>query len=379
MALVLLMEKISKSIDNGDIVCGVFLDFSKAFDTINHKILLTKLNQYGIRGICSQWISNYLSKRQQYVCFNKINSERHDIVCGVPQGSILGPLLFLLYINDLPNVSKILYTILFADDTNVFLTRKISMVEWLHINRLSLNVKKTKFMIFSQKKNIANDVDIKLNGEYVNRVESTKFLGVYIDSKLSWCDHLKYIKNKISKGIGILYKGRKLFKQSTLLTLYYSFLYPYFSYCIEVWGSAANCHISSVFKLQKKALRILISANYRSPTEPIFTSLKILPLAKLYEYAVILFMFKYIKNMLPNVFDDTFIINADIHNYSTRQTRKLHVPIGKSSMVYKTVKYRGTYLWNYVSDKCNNNCGILSYKQLLRSYLLLNNIPKLCL
>ena len=196
------------------------------------------------------------------------------------------------------------------------------MVEWLHINRLSLNVKKTKFMIFSQKKNIANDVDIKLNGEYVNRVESTKFLGVYIDSKLSWCDHLKYIKNKFFKGIGILYKGRKLFKQSTLLTLYYSFLYPYFSYCIEVWGSAANCHISSIFKLQKKALRILISANYRSPTEPIFTSLKMLPLAKLYEYAVILFMFKYIKNMLPNVFDDMFIINADIHNYSTRQTRK---------------------------------------------------------
>ena len=104
-------------------------------------------------------------------------------------------------------------------------------------------------MIFSQKKNKANDVDIKLNGENVNRVEST------IDSKLSWCDHLKYIKNKISKGIGILYKGRKLFKQSTLLTLYYSFPYPYFSYCIEVWWSAANSHISSIFKLQKKALR----------------------------------------------------------------------------------------------------------------------------
>ena len=233
-----LVDKISKAIDEKEIVLGVFLDFSKAFDTINHKILFSKLNHYGIRGVALDWIQSYLNNRSQFVCFNDVNSSYSNITCGVPQGSILGPLLFLIYINNLSNISTLLFTILFADDTNIFLQSKniddlvkqmnlelSKIVMWLEVNRLSLNIKKTHFMIFAtgnhsiHKYNEINQ-DIEINNYPIDRVHSTKFLGVYIDSKFNWSEHIKYIRGKLSKSIGIICKATTLLNRSTLVTLY---------------------------------------------------------------------------------------------------------------------------------------------------------------
>ena len=388
MALILLIDKISNALNNGDVACGVFLDFSKAFDTVNHDILLDKLCNYGIRGICLKWIKDYLCNREQYVSYDNTCSEKCKILCGVPQGSILGPLMFLLYINDLSSVSKIVFTILFADDTSVFVTGKNidnlietmnneleKLVEWLYINKLSLNIKKTQFMIFTLRKSNANSIPIKLNNKVIEKVESVKFLGVHIDSKLSWNNHLNYVRSKISKGIGILCKARKVFNRSTLLTMYYSFLYPYFIYGIEVWGSAAHCFISSVIKLQKRAVKIITSTNFRSPSQPLFNQLKILPLNKIYEYCIILFMFKYVNNLLPHLFESIFVFNLNVHSYETRQSRKLHVPKGNISLLYRTIKHKGTYLWNFVYDKISYSCGISFYKKCLKTFLLENDIP----
>ena len=164
MALRILVDKIMSALDKGDFVVGVFLDLSKAFDTVNHQILLNKLFKYGIRGLALKWFESFLCERKQFVVYNNVKSRESLITCGVPQGSILGPLLFLLYINDMANISKLLFIILFADDTNLFLNGKSvlniiqemnteleKIVNWLTVNQLSLNINKTSYIIFSIK------------------------------------------------------------------------------------------------------------------------------------------------------------------------------------------------------------------------------------
>ena len=291
-----LVDKIMDSLDNGDIVLGVFLDFSKAFDTVNHSILLQKLSCYGITGICNQWFVSYLNSRKQYVVYNNQSSQFKYITCGVPQGSILGPVLFLLYVNDIINASNILFPILFADDTNVFLKGKNAdilidtmnselqeLVNWLCSNKLSLNVAKTHYMFFKlSKKCILSNTRLLINNAIVSEVQSTKFLGIIIDSNLKWTENINLIKTKISKGIGIIAKARKYLKQSTLLTMYYAFIYPHLTYCIEVWGSASKSLMEPLFKVQKRIGRIIAGVPYKAHTDPIFTSLKILDLAKIY-------------------------------------------------------------------------------------------------
>ena len=222
-----LIDKLTKCLENGDIITGVFLDFSKAFDTVNHKILLSKLDHYGIRGTAYSWFESYLSNRSQFVTYENASSKPKVISCGVPQGSILGPLLFLMYINDLNFVCKDAMSIFFADDSNLFKNGKditkleeelneilSNISEWLKVNKRSLNVKKTHYMIFSKRKIKPGvpkpSVNLSIDGQTLSEVEKTKFLGVIIDNKLTWEHHIKYISGKIARGIGILIKAKDI-------------------------------------------------------------------------------------------------------------------------------------------------------------------------
>ena len=386
-ALIYMIDKILKSLDKGEIVVGLFLDFCKAFDTVDHQILINKMNKYGIRGTALEWIKSYLSERKQFVYFNGINSSEQNIVCGIPQGSILGPLFFLIYINDIARVSKLLFFLLFADDTNIFITGKDintithtlnqelkKLLIWLQVNKLSINIDKTKYIIFSLRKKVNTVSHIYINNNIIERVYSTKFLGIIIDSKLSWIDHVQHIKTKIAKGLGILCKSRKILNINTLLTLYYSFVFPYIVYCIEVWGSVNKLLFSSIFKLQKRAVRIIVSANYRAHTDPIFTKLKILPLHKVYQMRVLIFMFKFSNNTLPNIFTKMFQVNVNIHHYSTRQSYKLHVMKCKTSALLNSMSYQGTLLWNYMSDTVNTHCSIQTFQWHLKKFMLDHDI-----
>ena len=253
LAMIYLVDEISQSLDNGDYLLGLYLDFTKALDTANNAILLQKLEHYGARGVTLNWFKSYLSGRTQFVDYQGVRSTTCCITCGVPKGSILGPLSFLLYINDLYHVSSILVGLLFADDFNMFMSGKNpdelihttnkemkKIANWLEINKLTLNIGKTHYMLFRNSDKKAHLTQkLVIRGQEIEMVESTKFL-VYLDSRLAWRNHIDYIKCKISRGTGIVCKARKYLNQSILISLYYVFMYPYLNYCVDVWGIHTN-------------------------------------------------------------------------------------------------------------------------------------------
>ena len=235
-ALVHLYDKISAAIDSKQIALGLFIDLSKAFDTVNHEILLKKLEFFGIRGLALEWFRSYLSRRLQQVQYNGQTSMPKGIRCGVPQGSILGPLLFLIYINDLCQVTNILDVILFADDTNIFYSHKDpnflntivntelhKLSSWFQGNRLSINVKKSNFVIFKSAQNRQNlDFSFFIDNNQIDRVEEVVFLRVILDQNLNWKSHIHNVARKISKSLGSIYKASFCLNEASLCTLYFS-------------------------------------------------------------------------------------------------------------------------------------------------------------
>ena len=262
LAIIELVEEITTSIDEGKTTVGVFIDFKKAFDTVDHNILIKKLLHYGIRGLAKNWVCSYLENRRQYVCIHDSNSECLDVKCGVPQGSILGPALFILYVNDMCNVSKSLKSNLFAEDTNLLyagkdldevckiILRELNILHiWFQVNKLSLNVAKTNFMIFGNKRFEENYM-ISINGMNINRVYVTKFLGVHIDSKLNWNEHIyliSVIKTKVAKNVSIMNRVKHCLICSALYSLYCTLILPYLNYCCEIWGNTYKSRIHPLY------------------------------------------------------------------------------------------------------------------------------------
>ena len=234
LALVDLYDKISLAIDQKEFAVGVFLDLSKAFDTLDYNILFDKLDHYGICRLALDWMKSYFSNRTQFVQFNDYCSCPNKIQCGVPQGSILGPLLFLIYTNDIIHVSSILELILFEDDTNLFISNKDpiqltnilnieirKLSDWFKSNKLSLNLEKTKFIVFKPRQKKYNyTFQIIINNEYIEQVKETVFLGVVLDEELSWKSHIPYVAHKMSKSIGLMLRASfYLLKKSLLCTI----------------------------------------------------------------------------------------------------------------------------------------------------------------
>ena len=313
--------------------CGVFIDLQKAFDTVNHSILLHKLSHYGIRSIVNDWFSSYLSNRIQTTQVGLHVSRKESTLCGVPQGSVLGPLLFLVYVNDIYMASDKLTFYLFADDTNLLYADKnpkslktivncelFKVVDWLIANKLSLNIKKTNYIIFHPYQKCINfNIRIKAYDSRtktffdLERKDHVKYLGIIIDRHLSWKHHINYIALKISRNIGIISRLKHFVPLKTLLSIYNSLISPYISYGLIAWGQASKSHLEKLLILQKRAVRLINFLPFRTHAIPYFAQSNILPITVLYFKLSSILMFDITTNSAPQNICNLFTFTQDIY------------------------------------------------------------------
>ena len=308
-----LTDKVLKDIDKRNISLAIFMDLSKAFDTLDHSILINKSAYYGIHGAALRWFTSYLTGRSQYVEIDGVSSNILLLSTGVPQGSILGPLLFLIYMNDIPNCTEHFNFILYADDTTLNNTVQIpslspvdinnelaKVYDWLAVNKLSLNVRKTKYVIFhAMNKRIEGVIpNLEINGIPLERVQNFNFLGLVLNENMSWKPHIDLLANKLAKCAGVLNKLKRFLPIHILRTLYFSMVQSRLVYCILTWGF--NCY--RLEKLQKRFARIISSSKYNAHSEPLFKVLDILKIEHLFSQSCLKFVYKFKNSQLPKYF-----------------------------------------------------------------------------
>ena len=392
-ALISMTEEIRHSLDNNLNVCGIFLDFQKAFDTVDHSILLDKLEFYGIRGIPLNWFKSYLFNRQQFVSINGTDSKIMNLPHGVPQGSILGPLLFLIYINDLHNSCLNCSVTHFADDTNLIIKNKSestlakklnqdlkSLTKWLRANKISLNAKKTEFIIFESKwKRKKNNLKIKLDGKKLIPSSFIKYLGIFIDKHLDWSIHSDFISSKLSRSIGMLAKLKKFLPQNQLRSVYFSIFSSHMNYASIVWGQNLNAHIKRIVKLQNKALRVINFAPYDSDPLNLYYNAKILKFSDNIKLQNCLFVYDDINNLIPKGICNSFKPVQDSHNYRTRGSDNFKMEYPKIKKITHgkfSIKYRSVEEWNNLIYKYPNESLSSKSRPLFKKFVLNKLIEK---
>jgi hypothetical protein len=373
-----------RSFDNHETTIGVFLDLSKAFDTIDHKILIDKLFYYGIRGVALEWFRSYLLNRNQYVQYNNVTSQTQSISCGVPQGSVLGPLLFILYTNDLEKSIKS-KCIIFADDTTIYtsgkditlLFNKINsdlsqLSRWFKTNKLSLNIDKTNYIIFTWNTNTHEKYQITIDNAIIKHVDTTKFLGIHIDNKLHWHEHIKHVKKKMSSGLYALNSSKHILQQSHMKTLYYSLVHPYLNYGCLLWGNTHKTYINKLEIVQRKAIRAITKSNYNAATSPLFKNTNILKLSDVYNTQISTFMYDYSKSDLPSPLLQIFTSNNAIHSHQTRHSSDIHVTQRRSETVSRSFICRCPATWLSLPTDIKRSVSHNAFKYQIKRYYMSN-------
>ena len=373
-AVLSFVESVYEALDSRKHNISVLVDLKSAFDTVNHNILLKKLELYGFRGPLLLLLHSYLQDRQFQVRLGGVCSTKHTVNIGIPQGSILGPLLFIIYNNDLPYVSDKLSTTLFADDTNFsiehrdfeqmvpILNSELSKIaNWTVANRLTINTSKTEMLFFSNRPNVtlSNEL-ITLKDEYVSFVNHARFLGVIIDDKMNFKKHINLVVDKLSKHAGILYKIKGQLTNSARITYYNSFILPYLSFNILHWGSTNDIHLLPLIKIQKRIVRTISDADFLAHTTPLFHTLKILKLKDLYKFQAVIDTHKKIQDGFYGI----------QHGLQTRNSKLALPKFHRLTRTQQSVTFNGPTLWNMLPGEIRNIDVLSRFKRKLKDHYL---------
>ena len=368
MAALELIENIINEMDKNNIPINIFLDLSKAFDTLDHEILLYKLKYYGMKQSALNLFHSYLLNRTQYVDLHGAKSSCMSLKVGVPQGSILGPLLFIIYVNDLKNCTSFFHPIVYADDTtlaaslnsyeinsfehNILLNNALEKVNnWMKANKLSINKNKTKAMIFHTPQRKVTLPKIKIDDVDIEYVDNFNFLGIIIDKHVNWAFHKDMVIKRMSKAVGVINKLKNTIPISTLLHIYNSLVLPHLNYGLLLWGRKSN----NVFIIQKRAIRSLTNGTYNCHTSPIFKSLKQIKLPDLYKLQEYKLCHNRQNNKLPDFFIQLLPISPEVtHPYHTRQAGNLQTPQIFHEFARNSLKYRYINTLNSMPDHFRN-------------------------
>jgi hypothetical protein len=301
-------------IEDNKIIVAVFLDFKRAFETIDRELLLRKMEQYGIKGAELSWFRSYLSNRSQETKFYEKISDAINVQLGVPQGSVLGPLLFILYINDIKNVLRYSKLNLFADDTLLYIAADtldeavnrmnddlVSLFQWLAWNKLKLNVQKTKYMVITFKKNVPVDLfKVKIGDNDLECVKHMKYLGVVIDDKLKFNKNMEMLQKKISKKINFIRRLSSKLSKYSKITLYKAIILPHLDYCSSILFLANNSELSYLQKLQNRMMRTILRSRLDTPIRNMLETLNFLSVRQRVTYNTMVLLYKMEKNLLPD-------------------------------------------------------------------------------
>ena len=371
--------------DEGLLTGLISIDLKKAFDTFDHEVHCQKLEHYGVVGKELSWFKSYLSNRKQYFRINGVDSSINEINVGVPQGSSLGPLLFLVYINDLPCIVKNSKVSMYADDTSIYHSSKDIMQlntalneelqrldRWLQGNKLPLNVAKTHSMIITMKQKkkyltVSNQaLPPSICEEHIEVICHSKYLGVQVDEHLTWKNQIKSVTEKPSRAIGFLKYAKHFLLEAIVKALYTSIVEPHFQYCCSVWGCCNSTNILQLQRLQNRAVRIVTKSHFDDPSKLLIHSLGWKTIEGLINRQVNLTVFKCLNSIAPKYICDIFTKNTVNATRSLRNTNTdLRLPVKSSGNGQKCFSFRGAKSWNDLSTEAKQTTSIKAFKRLI--------------